>query len=193
MVPDLPAIVRALAGAARLARFDPDGLMYFDDDARAVVQSFFAAVLVAPGYAILVVQHLGRVDVTAGPLSAGLVEFFGYVISWTAFPVAVLELSRLMERGERWFGFVVALNWSKVLQMALYLPAALLAGAAAGESGPGAASLLTFLALMAILAYQWFVTRSALNITGVQAAGLTGIDVVLGLMITGLTDGAISG
>jgi len=193
MLPDVPAIARALGGALRLARFDPDGLMYFDDDARAVVQSFFAAVIVAPGYALLVSQHLGRLELTAGPLSAGIVEFFGYVISWTAFPVLVHEFARLMERSERWCGFVVALNWSKVVQMAVYLPPALLAASADGEGGPGAAALLSFVALLAVLSYQWFVTRSALDVTGVQAAGLTGIDVMLGLTITALTDGALAG
>jgi len=193
MLPDAPAIARALGGALRLARFDADGLMYFDDDARAVVQSFFAAVIVAPGYAILITQHLGRLELTAGPLSAGVVEFLGYVISWTAFPVLVHEFARVMERGERWCGFVVALNWSKVVQMAVYLPATLLAAGLGGEDGPGAASLLTVAALLAVLSYQWFVTRSALNVTGIQAAGLTGLDVMLGLTITALTDGALAG
>ncbi len=192
MIPSLPQAAAALYGAWRLLRFDREGLQYFEAaSAGAFWRSFFAAVLIAPGYAILVALHLAESDVAAGAVSTFTIHVLAYVISWTAFPLVVHSVAQGLGRADHWVGFVIALNWSKVLQMAIYLPIALLAASGAlGLNGPG---LATLLGLTAILIYQWFVTRSALDITGPQAAGLTGLDVVLGITITAFADAAVMG
>ena len=46
-------VVAALYGAYRLARFDPSGLALFDATIAGFSRSFFAAVLVAPVYLVL--------------------------------------------------------------------------------------------------------------------------------------------
>ena len=70
-----------------------------------------------------------------------------------------------------------------------YLPAVLLA-----ESGllpGGVAEGVVFGAMMAMLTYQWFVLRTALDIAGVAAAVLVLLDLFLSALITDYADGLL--
>jgi hypothetical protein len=188
--PAAPAVAAALYGAWRLLRFDTDGLQAFRADAEAFWQSFVAALIALPGYAILVSLHLSGQDTAANWVSTGLLHGFAYVMSWTAFPLITYYAAINMDRAANWVGFVVALNWSKVLQMAIYLPLVLIAHT--GVFGQAGGGFLTLVGFVAVIVYQWFVTRSALDCPGPSAAGLTAVDVVLGLLITTMTDAAIA-
>ncbi len=191
MLPSATETAYALYGAWRLLRGDRGGHQYFELSERAFWQSFFAAVIVAPGHAVLVLLHLRAAELGADILSIFLIHALAYAMSWTAFPLAAFYLSQGLDREERWLGFVVALNWSKVLQMAIYLPMALLA--ASGLAGPGGGAVFSLVGLGAVLVYQWWVTRTAFDIAGMPAAGLTGVDVVLGILITVFADAALAG
>ena len=188
--PAAPTVAAALYGAWRLLRFDPDGLQAFRADAEAFWQSFFAAIIALPGYAILVGLHLGGQDTAADWASTVVLHGLAYVMSWTAFPLITYYASLNMDRAANWIGFVVALNWSKVLQMAIYLPLVLVANT--GVFGQAGGGFLTLVGFVAVIVYQWFVTRAALDCPGASAAGLTAVDVILGLLITTMTDSAIA-
>ncbi|RDD61102.1 hypothetical protein [Ferruginivarius sediminum] len=190
MLPSLSEVAYAIYGAWRLLQFDRRGHDFFEISERAFWQSFFAGVIVLPGYAILVLLHLNRAEVGADALSVAIIHLLAYTMNWTAFPLAAYYLALGMDKESRWLGFVVALNWSKVIQLLIYLP--LIGLAASGIAGPGASGLLSFGAMILVLVYQWYVTRTAFDITGMQAAGFTGLDVVLGIFITTLTDTALA-
>ena len=119
-MPDREEVLGALYGAYRLARIDPAGMTYFNLSFEGFWRSFFAAVLVAPAYA-------------------------------------------------------VAHNWTAVLQTAVFLAVVVL--------GPILAQVLaTFLVTLttgAILAYQWFVIKTALQTTGGIALMLLLVDLVV--------------
>lgn len=189
MFPSLTQIATAIYGAWRLARLDPDGHGYFETGARAFWQSFFAAVIVAPGYVLLAALHYREVGLSADLTSLLIIQALTYCISWTAFPLVAHMMASVIGRADRWVGFIIALNWSKVIQMMIFLPLALLAGAGLGE---GVGAMVTMLGLVAILAYQWYVTRTALQVTGVQAFGFTGVDLALGIAITSFADAALT-
>lgn len=189
MIPAAAETARGLYGAWRLLRGDPGGLAGFDDSAEGVWKSFFAAVLSAPGYGLLLALHLGRNPPEADAASVLAIHLLAYVISWTAFPLAAYYFARGLDREARWTGFVVALNWSKVWQLAIYLPPAVLAGAVIPD--PAVAGLVSLAGVIAVLVYQWYVTRSALDIPGPTAAGLTAVDLLLGLLITGSADATL--
>jgi hypothetical protein len=177
-----------LYGAWRLLQRDPGGTAFFRTDAEGFWNSFFAAVLVAPGYAVLVGLHLASGGATADWASTVLVHALTYAITWLAYPLAMYYITIGLQTPERWVPFVVALNWSKVIQLVIYLPLSLLAAAL----GPQGGALLTLIALAAVLVYQWYVTRTLLALDGLQAAGLTALDFVLGLFITSSADAALA-
>lgn len=173
-------------GAWRLALFDPSGMQWFDRSVEGFWRSFRVAGLVAPAYALLLYLH----DVSGSPPPDAaryvVVEAIAYVVMWVAFPLAMAHLAPIIDRDAEYLGFVVAYNWSTILQMAVLLPLALLLSGRTEPGGP--ASLLAFAAQLALLVYEWFIVRTALRLGGFAAAGLVVLDFVLSLLIGSVAD-----
>ncbi len=121
-VPTLREIVFGLYGAWRLVRLDRGGMSYFDVGVEGFWKSFFAAALVAPGYAILVLLEPVLETNSAGALRTFLIHALTYSLSWTVYPVVVFPMVQAMGRETAYIKFIVAFNWAKVIQMAIYLP-----------------------------------------------------------------------
>src|SRR5262245_1317592 len=116
----------ALYGAWRLAHFDAGGMRYFDRSLNGFWRSFWAVALAAPGVAVITVIHLADMPIAGGWLGAVLGEAIAYVIGAVAFPLAAFYLTRFIDREAEYLGFIVAYNWSSLLQLAVLLPAFLI-------------------------------------------------------------------
>lgn len=176
----LDEITRGLYGAWRLARLDPGGLAWFDDTVDGFWRSFFAAVLTAPGFALLVGLRLAPHQLAAGPARLVLIESIAYVIGWVAFPLVMFYVAKLIDRDARYIRFIVAANWAAVLQMALFV---IVTGLAHGFLAEGGVAILGAVATGAILFYQWFIARTALAVSGLVAAGIVLMDLVIGVFV----------
>ena len=181
MIPTVQEIATALYGAYRLARFDAAGMTYFDDSITGFWRSFFAAAIVAPLYAIMLAMRYAAGTVEVHLLRFAILESIIYVILWLAFPVVMIWLARLLLREAHYLRYIVAYNWAAVLQNALYLPLVILAGFGTGPAA--VADGLVLVALMVILVYTWFVTRTALAVSAATAAGVVLIDLMLSIFI----------
>lgn len=169
-----------LFGAWRLAHLDSRGMDYFDISVEGFWRSFWAAALMAPFYAVLVLLQLNERAIDWDPLRVLLVEAVGYVVAWTAFPLAAFYLLAALGKQQRYVGYIVAYNWANVVQMAVMLPVAALD---ASDGLPPAVSGMVFLAAFAaVMFYQFFVARVALEIDMPTAAGLVFIDLMLGVL-----------
>ncbi len=177
-MPSRQDIAVALFGAWRLLRFDARGVEVFDSSIGGFWKSFFAAVLVAPCYLILLL--LGPDESQAGFLRQVLVHLIAYSIGWSALPLLSHYICEALDRQSEYLRFVVALNWSKVLQIAIYLPPMLLAWF--GIFG-GSGDLLLFAASILILVYQWFVIKTALRLPGFGAVAFVILDLVIDVVI----------
>ena len=187
--PSLREIVLGLYGAWRLALLDRGGMSYFDASAEGFWKSFFGAALVAPGYVILVLLDPTAQNDGAGAFRSVLIHALTYSLSWTVYPVVVHPILQAMGRGTAYTKFIVAFNWAKVIQMALYLP---VVGIVAAQIMPGgAASLLNAGMYMLLLGYQWVVTRTALDIKPMAATGLVALDFVVGVILSVLAAGML--
>ena len=149
-----------------------------------------AAVLVAPLYVLIQIMG-GSPDVAADDLgSVVLVKGVGYALSWIAFPVVMLFLSRMFALSDFYVGYIIAVNWSATIQMAaFFLVVALTAG---GIVPAGLGALLITVVTAALLFYQWFIARVALKVGALTAAGLVAIDVLLGVFINLGSDSLIA-
>lgn len=183
-IPTQPEIASSLYGAWRLARLDRNGLTYFDRSYDGFWKSFFAAAIAAPA-------HFGLLFFTAGPegampfgLGSLLAEGLLYAVSWLAFPVAMIHIAEMLGRSERYYDYMVAYNWAGVWQIALFLFVTMLS--VAGILPPGIASIVTLVAFIAILAYQWFIARVGLDIGGGAASAVVLADLVIGLLVRSL-------
>jgi hypothetical protein len=183
-MPDRQEVLNGLFGAYRLAWFDASGMAHFNLTVEGFWRSFFAAVLVAPAYAILVGMQLSTEAADFNLALVVLTEGIGYVLAWCAFPLVAIVLTRLLGLDRNYVALIVAVNWSAVLQTGAFL-AALLLGAIVPE---GMGTLIVTLTTLAILIYQWFVIRTALATTGGVALMLLLVDLVITTMINAGAD-----
>lgn len=190
MIPSATETGYALYGSWRLAHFDRGGLAYFGRTPADFWKSFFAAVIIAPGYLVLVLLHLADVAIGADFLSLVLVQGLAYVVSWLAFPVAMVPIAEALGRDDRYIGYIVAFNWIKVLQMLVYLPVTALVSLEVLPQGLG--GLLTLMVAVAILVYAWFTTKAAMEISGPAAGALVFLDLGLSMIITAFADAAVT-
>ncbi|PWC33436.1 hypothetical protein [Azospirillum sp. TSO35-2] len=184
-----PAILSALTGAYRLARFDRAGMEFFDRTPDGALNSFYAAVVVLPAYALLLAIRLWDQLGDTPILQLLTVEGIAYVVSWTAFPLALFRVATLMGKAPLYPGALTAYNWSAVIQMAIYLPTILLS--VSGLLPPPVSEGLVFGVMMAMLTYQWFVLRTALSLPGLAAGALVVLDLFLSAAISDLADGML--
>lgn len=173
-------------GAYRLARLDRSAMLWFDRSVDGLVRSFWAAAIAYPGFLILLGLRLDPAQwQQSGAARILAVETIGYVICWTAFPLVILPFCRWLGRDQQASDFIIAYNWSQVLQTALYLTIAPLSVHALLPAG--LAGLLPPLAALATLAYEWFIARVALDAGGVAATAVVLIDLVLNAFVTQVT------
>jgi hypothetical protein len=184
----LGEIFRSVYGAWRLAHADPAGMRFFDATPEGFWRSFQVAVLIAPLYALLVLlDYAGPPpDPDAAPIIASaaelaIVELIAYAISWMAFPLAAHFLVTALDRERDYIGFIVAYNWASVLQIGVLLPVAVIG---AGEALPAeVGAIVSVAASLALLAYSWFIAKTALRVTGLIAAGIVAMDVLISILL----------
>jgi hypothetical protein len=182
-------VLTALYGAFRLARFDPSGLDFFEQTETGFWRSFFAAVLVAPFYLILTSVRYSGLTETVPFVRFLAIEMIAYVIAWAAFPLLMASLTRSLDREAHYIRYIVAYNWAAVWQNALYMPVALLSVSAVLSAAN--VNVLGLLALGLIVIYVWFVTKTALEVSGGMAAGIVGIDFFLSILINTFATGIL--
>ena len=117
-------LASSVYGAFRLATFHEDGMDAFNVSMRGFWRSFFAALLIAPVYLVFPANSTASRTETLDPVHDALVNVLAYVIGWVAFPLAMITVTRMLGREERYVGYIVAYNWSAVPQILLLLAAA---------------------------------------------------------------------
>jgi hypothetical protein len=173
----------ALVGALRLARGDRGGLQCFDRSLDGFWRSFRAAVISYPLYLVLLAL---RVTLAEWERSGGFVivtvETIAYVISWVAFPLIMLAVTQRLGRAHRYFDFMVAYNWSQVPQSVLFVLVGL--ETESGLLGASPAQAIEVAAGIAVLVYEWFIARVALDATAPAAILVVLVDLVVGVVVS---------
>lgn len=178
---DLAAAARGIAGAWRLAKLDPNAIRDFDDSIEGFWQSFQAAIIAAPFFALIILLHPDEQPMSSDPLRALFIEAIAYVIHWTAFPLVSWYLANALGKGQRYITYIVASNWANVLRIAALVPVAMLPGSALA---PDALVILATLVVTGLIVYyHFFITRTALDIEPLPALGFVALDLILGLLI----------
>src|SRR4029077_4455673 len=148
-------------------------------------RSFFAAVLIAPFYAIQVALQTGEI---ADLLHFILGKAFVYILGWIVFSLLLALLGRSFNLGEGYVPFIIAYNWCQVIMTAIWLP--LTAVLAQDMLGRDLGTLLFLLAFAGSYVFVWFIARTALQSNALTAAGVSVVSLVVDLALSGL-DGVI--
>jgi hypothetical protein len=184
---DLTKSLNALYGAYRLARFDAKALRYFDPTVPGFWHSFQAAIWVFPLYMAIVFVRWMNLDMEIAGLRFFLIEVIAYVIAWVAFPNILLYVVRALDRENKYYRAVIAYNWAAVIQNLVYTPVAII-----NLSGVSGAGPLTFMVLIAILIYTWYVTKTSLDLRGSTAWLVVGVDILISMVLSFWVDALLS-
>lgn len=170
---------RGVYGAWRLAHGDRGGLAYFDSSMDGYWRSFGAAIVALPAYAVLVglamVREPGEINIPG----VMLIEAIAYTMDWFAFPLAAVYLARTMGKEHTYARLIVALNWARVVEAAVMVPAALVATLA----GQGPLAFIPIVIFVGIMVYHWWVTRVALDVTPIEAVMVVVVNLGIGVAI----------
>lgn len=173
----------ALIGSLRLAKGDRGGLAYFDRTLDGFWRSFLAGALSYPFYLILLMMRVSSAQwQAAGGVRIVLLETIAYVIAWVAFPLIMLSVLRWIGREHRFFDFMVPYNWCQLPQSVLFVLVGL--DSESGLLGDPIAQALEVAAAIAVLVYEWYIARVALETTGLAATLVVLIDLVLGVIVS---------
>ncbi len=183
-MPNLREIVFSLYGTYRLARLDKGGVGYFDISVKGFWNSFFAAVIVAPFYGLLLYQRYAAGLEDAHPLRYVAIETIAYVILWVAFPLVMASMARILDRERQYMGYIIVYNWAQVLQNAVHLPLTYLGAAEAAPSDM--VNALQLIVLTVLLGYTGFITVTVLEVAVMTAVGVVFLDFVMSVFINAI-------
>ena len=173
----------ALIGCWRLAKRDRGGLACFDRSLDGFWRSFRAAFLSYPLYLAMLMMRVSPAQwQAAGGGRIVAIETIGYVIAWVAFPLVILSVAGWIGREQRFFDFMVPYNWCQLPQSMLFV----LIGVASesGVLGGPAAHAINAAALVAVMVYEWYIARVALQTNGAKATLVVLVDLVLGFLVS---------
>lgn len=165
-------VVTGLFVAWRLFLFDRTAIRVADSTIEGFWKSFYAAVIALPAVFILRVLFVDASPDLASHSGTGriaMVFALDYVYQWVLFPLFMVYLAEGMGRSRQYVTFIVARNWSQVIQVAIVLPAAVIL-IAEGSDDPGIGWMVLIGAHLVTWVYGWFIARTALDISGMAAA-----------------------
>ncbi len=172
--------------AWRLLLFDRDAVQYLDSTVNGFWKSFYAALVALPGLIVLRALFLTEnpdLVASAGGGRIAAVFAIDYVYQWVVFPLFMIYFADGMGRSGQYTAFIVARNWSQVIQVAIILPATAFF-VSSGAEDPGLETVFLIAAHIATLVYSWFIARTALEVSGPAAAFVVAIELVISVVIS---------
>lgn len=174
-------------GALRLARRDPQGMVWINDSPTGFWRSFWALALVLPGVMALELLTGGFGDDLG--LRAVLVKLEFYVIEAVVYPLLMVTVATSLGRFHRYWRYVAVYNWAAVVQVGLLLPVVALVVL---TESPMLMLLLQALTIL-MLVYRAYLAHVALEVGLGTAAGITLMDVLVSRVLRELADRVMVG
>ena len=181
MMPDQREILAALYGVWRLMRLDQGGMNWFNLTIEGFWRSFFAAVPVAPFFALLIYLDLSAQPETINVGWAATVSMVVYGLSWALVPVVAIGVTKMLDLSPGYVPLVVAYNWVSLPQILLQTLVRLIGTTSLVPEG--LSGFLMIVAVVYILVLEWFVVRTALQTTTATAIGIVLLFETLGVFL----------
>ena len=182
------AVGKSLAAFRLFLLLDRRQLDRFGDDLESVRKSFWAPVLMAP--IVLWRVSVGDPDMAPayGWLGQSVADLSMLAINIVYWPLAMVTVSHMLQKPERFARYVAAYNWVSVPVTAIWLVLALAFGTEAATLG-GPALLLLFWALL----FRIVLARRVFDAPLGVGIALAAADFMLGQIVLGLRASVIFG
>ena len=179
------SVAAGLQGALLLARGRSEGLLSVEPGELGAARSFWAMALCLPALLLLRVLDWTVGGWPARPAHALAAYVLAFVVGWVGFALLSRPLAASLGRLPRWPLFVAAWNWCNVVQYGLFVASSL--PAVAGMP-PWLVQTVALVGVGWALWLEWYATRLALDVSRLAAAGLVAADVLLGVLVAGISD-----
>lgn len=177
----IAGVAAGLQGAMLLARGRAEGMDLMtaraEPELAVAARSFWAAALCLPAFLCLELIDFAEAQSPPPDAHGIALQLLGYVVYWAAFALLSRWLARTVGRDSAWPRFISAWNWCNVVQYLLFVASSL----------PGLLGLPDTVGQTAWLVatgwalwLEWYATRLALGVNGLQAAGIVALDEALG-------------
>jgi hypothetical protein len=150
-----------LYAAWRLLLRDGSAVALFDDSVGGIVKSFFCAVIVLPGYILLLAAAPGAAPADVGLFRIFAVDLIAYVIGWVTWPLLMAYIAPALNRGGDYGRYIVAYNWASGPQVLLLLVVLILTMSSAASGG--VLGFVHLAAIVIVLLYHLFILQVALR------------------------------
>ena len=174
-------VSRSIYGAWLFARFNGNGITYFANTVDGFWRSFWAAVLVLPAYAILLILRDTGGNYGVGASTAILVHSISYVMGWIAFPFLMYYVGLKFNRDQWYCRYIAAYNWAVVIQIALLLIVSVITSS--GIISQNAGWTAVRLVVLFMLVYRGFIAYVGFQATLPGAAAIVLIDFSLNIIL----------
>lgn len=181
----LAQLGNGLHGAMLLARGRAEGMVLVADAEapalRTAARSFWAAAICLPAFLCLQLIDLSTEARLPPHFAHGMaLQLLGYGVDWAGFALLSRSVVRAMGRLSAWPRYIAAWNWCQVVQylllVAASLPPLLHLPDIVGET--------TWLVATGwALWIEWYATRLALGVGGLQAVALVLLDEAVGFAL----------
>jgi uncharacterized membrane protein len=183
-------IAVSLHAAWRLLLRDAGAIERFDNSVSGVIKSFYCALIVLPGYALILGVSATLRETEATPILFAVVNFIAYIAGWTAWPLVMHYVAPLINRDDAYCRYIAAYNWSSgpyfLIVLLLHIPVAF------GLTSPQFLFAISVLGLVIMLFYHFFIVRIALRLRPPGAIGLVIAEYFLGDLILSLRHAALT-
>ena len=168
----------ALLGLLRLARFDAAFAGFFDLSQQGARRSFRLALWLLPVWLFIINLNMDWKEAELTRVVAA--QLIGYTLSWVCFPLLLLSIARVLDRGAQIYGAIAIYNWLSVLSTAINLPIEI-----AGHYGMSDSWSLTlgYGSVFFVLACEFFAFQRILQVSIGMALVLVGVDFIVGRII----------
>lgn len=167
-----------VTGLKLLLQGNPKAVNFFDDSDAGFRASFRAAFYVYPA-AFLPALSLYRQAEDQPGFSTFLVgHILTFTVAWTIWPFMMIRMSRMYGRFAHYFRYVVVYNWLRFFQRMIALPFLMLV-LAFPETATPIFVPIGFALVVAFLFYEWFTTKTCLQVSGGTATTLVVLNMVV--------------
>ncbi len=161
----------------------------FDDSVLGFWKSFFAAAIVFPMYALLIVMGVIEFETSRSVPAMILLNIEFYIIGWVLWPLIIGYIVPALDRDEEYALYIVAYNWANVIGASLFFLT--ITASAILPMSAGFSALLIGAVTIGLLTYHVFIARVALDIPLGGAVGLTICEFVIGQIILIVQQGVL--
>ena len=175
-------IANIFYGFFLIIKFDEKFKDHFENSEEAFWKSFYAAIIVAP---LQLIHEWGLyISSDEKPNLARTIpiEVLEYTILWILFPLVMTYITKVINREEQYFRYIVSYNWLQMCISITIMPLIILS--VFNFLPVSASTFLETMVFLIFISYNIFIAKITLKLQTGPSFSIVLIDILLSLLVT---------